>query len=364
MKRFLFICCALIAVLVITSGDWVQAGNKIAIKDMVGREVIVPQNPDRIICVAPGTLRLIIYLGGKNKVIGVEGIEKRFPFTRPYWIANNDLGRLPSIGPGGPNSINKEPDLEAILAVSPEVIFISYMERDKAEALQKKIGIPVVVLTYGPFGTFNEVVYDSLRVAGQVLAKEKRAEEVISFIESARKDLLSRVEGFPKTNKPSVYVGGIGFKGTHGIESTETIYAPFEWVKARNAAKVTGKKGHMFINKEKILALNPDIIFLDGGGSERVRQDYEKKPEFYQSLKAFKKRQVYMLHSFNWYMTNIGTVISDAYTVGKILYPKKFADVDLGVKADEIYTFLIGQPVYGKMIKIHGPLGQVLPYLK
>jgi len=341
-----------------------SAKETIEITDTVGREVTIPKDPKRIICISPGTLRLIIYVGAKGRVVGVEDIESANPKTRPYWIANTELGRLPSIGPGGPNAINKEPDLEKVLAANPDVVFISYMDRGKANALQEKIGIPVIVLSYGPFGTFSEVVYDSIRLVGQALGKEARAKAVIDLIQGSRRDLLSRVKGFPEEHKPTVYVGGIGFKGTHGIQSTETRYAPFEWVEARNIAMSKGKKGHLFVDKEEILSWNPDIIFIDSGGSDLVRQDYEKKPDFYRGLKAFKTGRVHTLQSFNWYMTNMGTVIADAYTVGKILYPKRFDDVNLREKADETYTFLVGKPVYDQLAQTYGHLGETPTYLK
>lgn len=340
-----------------------MAGEKRTVTDMTGREVTFPVDPERIICISPGTLRLILYVGGKSKVAGVEDIEKANPKTRPYWVAHPELDRLQSIGPGGPNTINKEPDLEKVLTVNPDLIFITYLERAKADALQKKIGIPVIVLTYGPFGTFDERVFDSIRLVGKVLDKEDRAAAVLDYIEDSRKDLHSRVEGFPQEKKPAVYVGGIGFKGTHGIESTETLYAPFEWVKAKNAAMTEGKRGHLFVDKEKLLSWDPDILFIDSGGNELIRQDYVKKPDFYMGLQAFKNRRAHILHSFNWYMTNIGTVIADAYTVGKILYPKQFEDVELSEKADQIYEFLIGRPVYRQMAENFGGLGEVPDYL-
>ena len=43
--------------------------------------------------------------------------------------------------------------------------------------------------------------------------------------------------------------------------------------------------------------------------------------------------------------TNQDTVLSDAYYIGKILYPDKFSDIDPAAKADEIFTFLVGKPV-------------------
>jgi iron complex transport system substrate-binding protein len=63
-------------------------------------------------------------------------------------------------------------------------------------------------------------------------------------------------------------------------------------------------------------------------------------------------------------MTNIGTVIADAYTAGKILYPDRFTDIHPETKADDIYTFLIGQPVYGKLKEVNGPIGGLPSFLK
>jgi iron complex transport system substrate-binding protein len=63
-------------------------------------------------------------------------------------------------------------------------------------------------------------------------------------------------------------------------------------------------------------------------------------------------------------MTNLGTVLADAYTVGKILYSKQFEDVDIASKADEIYAFLLGMPVYQQIGKNFGLLGEVPTYLK
>lgn len=333
------------------------------VKDLTHREVVVPASPSRVICLGPGALRLIVYLGAADKVCGIEEIEKRFPNTRPYWLANPQLGALPVIGPGGPQAINRDPDLEAVLRVQPQVIFVTYMEAEKAASLQKKTGIPVVVLSYGPFGSFDETLYTSLRLAGTILERGERAETLVRAIAEVGGDLRHRVSGVSPENRPRVYVGGIGFRGTQGIESTDSTYPPFTWVEAANVAANGGEKGHRFVDKETILGWNPDILFIDGGDPPLIRQDYLKHSGFYAGLKAVAARRVYSLHAFNWYMTNVGTVLADAYTVGKRLYPERFEDVDVAAKADALYTFLVGRPVHGEMVKTQGPLGQVWPVL-
>lgn len=336
----------------------------ITVTDMGKRAVEVPFNPQRIICLSPGTLRFIVYLEAAAKVVGVEDFERSRPLGRPYILSHPELKKLPGIGPGGPASINKEPDLEAVLKVRPDVIFISYMEPSNADSLQKKLGIPVVILSHGRFASLNEFVYGSLRLAGKILNAERRAEEVIAYIENAQKDIQSRTQKVPKAGKPSVYVGAVGYKGVQGIESTDASYTPLEWVGARNLAETASPQNHVFVDKEKLLAWNPDIIFIDGGGLNLVKQDMAKKPEFYAGLKAFRAKRVYVIYPFNYYATNAGTAMVDAYAVGKLLYPDNFADIDLKGKADEIYSFLYGKPLYRLMEKDFGSLCRIADFSK
>ncbi|MGC8907729.1 MAG: iron ABC transporter substrate-binding protein [Desulfomonilaceae bacterium] len=345
-------------------GTLALADNTATVTDLAGRTVNAPFNPQRIIALSSGTLRLITYLQATDKVVGIEDFEKARPFARPYIMAHPELTKLPRIGPGGPGSINKEPDMEAVLQIKPDVIFISYMEAANADALQKKLGIPVVVLSHGRFASFDELVYESLKVAGKILGKEQRAQEVIQFIEQRRNELSSLVKDVPDEQKPEVYVGAIGYKGVQGIESTDASYTPLEWIRAKNMAKRIASGQHLFIDKEKLLQLNPPIIFIDGGGLQLVKQDYEKKPEFYKGLKAFQEHKVYVLYPFNYYVTNVDTAIVDAYAAGRILYPERFAGVDVAKKADEIYTFLVGKPVYKDMEKDFGPIGAEAMFVK
>ncbi|WP_289019824.1 iron ABC transporter substrate-binding protein [Desulfobacter postgatei] len=356
MKKQILILCI---VLFLLPGLSLAGSQALILSDMAGRKVEIPFDPDRIICLGPGTLRLIVYLNAQSKVTGVEDMEKRYPGGRPYWIANPQLADLPRCGPGGPGSINKKPDLEAVLAAKPQVIFVTYMEATLADEVQSILGIPVVVLSYGAFSTFDEAVYDALRIAGNILNRKDRAEEVIAYIEALRHDMSRRTRNISQGDKPSVYVGGIGYRGVQGIESTEKRFIPFDWVGADNVAqKVPSKIGsHVAMDKEVLLKLNPQVIFIDSGGLGLVKADIRKKPEYYQALQGFSSKQVYLLHPFNWYTTNIGTALSDAYAIGKILYPKEFEDIVPEQKADEIYTFLVGRPAYAVMKGEYGALG-------
>nr|MBL0714825.1 ABC transporter substrate-binding protein [Desulfobacterales bacterium] len=200
----------------------------LTVTDMAGRPVGVPAEPGRIICIGPGALRLIVYLDAQDKVAGVESMEKRFAAGRPYWIARPQLRHLPEIGPGGPGAINKKPDMEAVLRVKPDLIFVTYFDASLADEVADTLGIPVVVLSYGELSIFDQAVYDSLKLAGALLTRRERADAVVLYTEGLREDLNKRTGDVPDEEKPGVFVGGIGYRGAHGIASTQRQYIPLD----------------------------------------------------------------------------------------------------------------------------------------
>ncbi len=332
------------------------------VTDVLGRSVTVPKTVNRIVCSGPGALRLIVYMNATDKVVGIEQFEKKQgPGGRPYALAHPELLNLPIIGPGGPGAIGSAPDSELVTNLHPDVIFVTYMEKEKADMYQAKVQIPVIVLSYGKLATFYSVeIFKSLDVIGEVLNNQERAKEVISFIKDTLSDLSKRANAAVKTNKPSVYVGGVGHKGMHGIDSTISGYPPFQAVSVKNVADNLAKEGmHLFIDKEQLIKWDPDYIFIDEGGYELCVKDF-KNPAL-QSLKAVKNGNLYGLLPYNFYTTNIGTALADVYYVGKVLYPEQFKDINLEKKADEIYTFLVGKPVYKEMKDEFGGFKKLSP---
>ncbi len=337
------------------------AAKTITVTDMLGRQVEVPAQVTRVVAIGPGALRLYVYAGNLDYVVGVEGMETGDVSGKPYMLANPNLAKLPVIGQGGPNNA---PDPEKLLTVEPQVIFSTYAsETAAADELQAKTGIPVVVLSYGGFGItsiFGEKVQNSLKLVGQVVGDETKSQAAIGFILQAKQDLDARTKDIPDTDKPAVYVGGLGSKGTHGIESTQGKYALLDVIHAKNVVDETGESGSIMIDKEKLLEWDPDFIFVDQGGYALVNEDYQKNPAFYDSLSAVKEGRVYSQLPYNYYSTNIDTAIADAYYLGKIIYPEAFADIDPAQKADEIYRALLGQALYARMVETFGGFGQLI----
>jgi iron complex transport system substrate-binding protein len=338
------------------------ADQTVTVTDLLGRQVNVPAKVTRVVAIGPGALRLYVYAGKLDYIAGVEEMETGDVSGKPYMLANPALAKLPVVGQGGPNNT---PDAEKLLTLAPNVIFSTYAtEAAAADELQAKTGIPVVALSYGgkSFGTtviFGQSVQDSLMLIGQITGDTTKAQAAIDFIKQAGQDLDKRTKDIPDADKPTVYVGALGAKGTHGIESTQGQYALLDVIHAKNVVDETGKSGSIMIDKEKLLTWNPRFIFIDQGGYATVLEDYQKDPAFYQALSAVKEGRVYSQLPYNYYSTNIDTAIADAYYLGKILYPTAFADIDPAKKADDIYVALVGQPLYAQMSEFFGGFGEL-----
>ncbi len=326
----------------------------ITVTDTLGRRVEVPVNVTRVVAVGPGALRILVYLNATRDVVGIEEFEKRFPYGRPYILAHPELLKLPVIGPGGPGKL---PDMEALIKVHPQVIFMSFVSKKTADEVQSKTGIPVVVLSYGELNNFTDKsFFNSLLLAGKILDKGDRAKELINFIEGQQSYLENLTKG---SRSPVVYIGGIGYKGAHGITSTFTDYAPFTVLHLNNAASGVKKEGWVQVDREFLLKENPDYIFIDEGGLKIILDDYRNNQEFYNSLKAVKEGHVYGVLPYNFYNTNLGIAIADAYYIGKVIYPDRFKNIDPVKKANEVLAFIVGKPVYNELAKEFGGFGKI-----
>jgi len=334
------------------------------IKDLATREVTVPQRVERVIAVGPGALRLVVYLGAADRIVGIEDLEKSMEkgcFVRPYAATlDNDFFKLPVVGTGGPN---KCPDFERVMMCRPDIILTVSMDSLQAENMQFKTGVPVVCLSYGALGIWGEDAMTSLSLLGEILGCEQRADQLNCGIAAMQEDLKGRTQSVSQDTKPSSYFGGISFKGSQAITSTQSGYAPARMVNALNLADGLGKQGHLFIDREQLLAWDPNVIFIDAGSKSLVEKDFEDNRDFYRLLTAVRCNKVFSLLPFNYYNTNIELAMMNAYFIGKCLYPKGFEDVNIEEKSGQILNFFLKLRPHEKLPALraidfpeHGPI--------
>lgn len=310
------------------------------IMDAAGRTVEIPAEVNQVVCVGVGALRYTCYVGGADRVVGVEDYETKPGMSRLYNYVNFDKFKdLPVIGTNG------EPFVEEIVGVDPQVIVMSSYAKQDADELSEKTGIPVVVVP-GSDTTLDDKAYETIRILGELYGLEDRAETLTAYLRDVQKDLDDRTASIPEESKPTCYVGGVSFKGQHGFEGTEAYYGPFELIHAKNLANTTDQTGAFNIDVEQVLAWDPDVIFLDFNGMSLIKEDYEAHPDFYNALTAVQEGKVYSQISFRSSASNLETALADAYYAACIMFPEAFSDVDPVEKAGEIFEALLGTNPY------------------
>ncbi len=330
----------------------------ITVTDCVGRTVEVPDNPQRIaVGGSGGCMRYFTYFNAIDRVVAVDHMDNGTFYQedegRPYYIAHPEIGTRPMLG-GSRGAI----ETENLMLANPDVLFYagqSSVDAQTADTITKKTGIPVVCIFMGDYATEKDQIYASMRTIAKILHTEPRTEEIISYFDAVEDDLRKRVESVESTGK-TVYIGGISGSGSNGMEGTCVTYLPFMILKLTNVAKdvpTTGATGFIRLAKEKILEWDPDIIFIDvatrinppnNGAIGEILTDPS-----YKELKAVKTGDVYLLNPYAIMGSNHETTLANTYYIGKLLYPDQFADIDIKEKADEIYTFVVGKPVFDQL---------------
>jgi len=330
------------------------------ITDSSGRTVTIPEQVTRVVCASGGTcVRYLTYLKAADTLVAVESGEQLNLSTgdsRAYVWANPQFANLPSTGSSRGVSIN----LEHVMTLEPKIIFtmgttenVSADGLSSQDTMQVKTGIPVVSIGSGSFqdDESRASLYASWRLLAQIMHKEERAEELIAYTDATIADLVRRTTDMPEEKQRSAFIGGLSHGGAHGFLSTQSEYMPFIWNHVKNAAAGSGVQNADF-SKEGLLYADPDVIFIDAGTlgvTAEIGGFEEIKSPVYSGMKAVKNGDVYATLPYTGRSTNLETQLVDAYYVGKIMYPDRFADIDPKVKADEIYTMFVGVPVFDKL---------------
>lgn len=311
----------------------------VTVTDMLGRSVEVPAEAQRLIGIGSSSLRLISYLNAADKVVGVEQSELKDNVTCSYRHVNHETFKnLPVIGDGG--SKGTTPNEEAIMQAAPDVVFAS-IDKDAADALQERTGVPVVCLTLSNV-VFDQAFYDNVNLVGSIVGKQERAADIVRYMEDTRADLEKRTASLPADQVKTAYAAGISFRGGHGFAGTEANFPPFQATNVKNVADVNGASGAFDIDLEAISSAQPDYVFVESGNLPLVKEDYEANPSYFSALKAVQDGKVSTLIAYRFYATNIELALANCYQVGATVYPAQFADIDPTQKLDEITEFFLG----------------------
>ena len=237
------------------------------VTDELGRRVVVPEHPHRLVCLMPSVVDDVYALGAGADVIAVTDYTK-YPA---------EARTKPSVG-----SI-ESPSIETIVSLHPDLVLESAeMSRPETVDELQRLGIPVFVIA--PHGV--EGIYQSITSLGQALSREDAAKTLVASLRRRVAAVKREVSGKPVVSilmlvgyNPIITIGKHAFitdlleiAGGHSITSD----LPQEWPQ---------------VSLETVLARAPEALLLIRGSRVSIEKIRERPG--WENLPAVKINRVY-----------------------------------------------------------------------
>lgn len=216
----------------------------VTITDQYGRTVTIESEPQRIVSTYYITSSLFISLGLDNKMVGIENTPERRPI---YSLSAPELLDLTTVG------TVKEFDLEACLALEPDLVVLPLRLADTADTLEE-LGIPVILVN--PENA--DLIIEMTEVVSTATNTQDKGQELIKFIKDTRDLLETNLDG---ADEYTIYLGGNSdFLSTagNGMYQSDMI----SLAGAKNVADEIDDDYWVEVSYEQVLSWNPDYIFL------------------------------------------------------------------------------------------------------
>lgn len=260
------------------------------ITDDLGRKLKLPLKVERAVSLSPNLTEIVFAVGAGDKLVGVT----------TYCNYPEKAKQIEKIGD------TLRPSLEKIIALKPDVVFVSTASQLKgfANTLEQQ-SITLFVTDPDSF----EKIYSSIEKIGEIFHKEEQARELVIQLKNRVARVEQKVKDLPK---PRVFVQIDKSLYTVGKNSFIT-----DLVHKAGGISVTEEleADYPKLSKETALALNPEVIILTDS------YDNNEPNEVFKNSDAVKNKRVYTVKAD--ILSRPGPRIVDALEqVASLLHPE------------------------------------------
>ncbi len=322
MKFYKFVLLVLLTVSFLHSKE---------ITDMLGRSVVVPDEPKRVYGPAPFATFAIYAIDPTLLAGWIFSINKDdYDYMHPH------TKNLPFIGRifGGSSSAN----IEVLMANDPDLVVMwqGMLEYNPKEAeLLEKLKTPYIYVDERSLSSYPQI----FRFLGEVLSREERGEKLATYAEEI---FAKTTKALEKSNhRPKIYYA----QGVDGLatECDDSIHVHLLKIAGDvniHRCNTTSHKGFEKISMERVLEYNPDVILIQ---DEIFFRDIYNSA-LWSQLDAVKNRRVYLIPRapFNWFDRPPSFMrIMGLEWLMHTIYPDEYS-LDLQSRTREFYKLFMG----------------------
>jgi len=221
----------------------------VALTDDLGRVVIVPQEPERIISLSPSNTEILFSLGLEGRVVGVT----EYCNYPPQIEGLKNGGQLVVVGG------YKDPDVEKILSLSPDLVLASEIQSSTAIPILQEAGVP----TFAVCSNNISGVLRAIKKVGLITGTDARASELVDSMQSRITAVSEKVDSFQRSRVLFVLWHDPLQTAGNGTVQDEMIEM------AGGSNIFHDLAGYPQIDPEAVVQKNPEIIITVEGTGER-----------------------------------------------------------------------------------------------
>lgn len=258
-----------------TEADAEQTVYPVTVTDQAGREVTIEKEPSSIVSGYYISSSLLIALGLKDKVVGIEAKADKRPI---YKLAAPEMTELPNVGTA------KEFNLETCAALSPDLVILPMKLKDAAQSLTD---LGITVLLVNPES--QDLMTEMINTIATATNTNSEAAKLLAYIDSQKNMLTSALSG---VEPESVYLAGnSSFLSTAGPSMYQSSI--IELAGGKNAADSITDSYWAEISYEQLLAWDPSYIII-ASDAEYTVDDVMNDPNLAECT-AVKNSHVYAI---------------------------------------------------------------------
>lgn len=231
-----------------------KKGDK-TVTDSRDRQVTVPGDIEKILCINSCSLELVSWFDSVDKVCALDSNDAIIGNKTYTQIFKDKFSKLQTITVS---------NTEEIIKLEPDLVISSTVNVADLDELQKTLEIPVYAIN-ADLEINDDKWYDQITKLGTLFDESDRAKEIVDGV----KKFIGEIKAESVTNVKG-YACGMMFYGAGNFLKTTGDYLPFTYTGVENVMPTnsSGNKQPYNTEIEKVLATNFDYIFIDGSSAE------------------------------------------------------------------------------------------------
>jgi iron complex transport system substrate-binding protein len=269
------------------------------VMDHTGRKVRVPDDPKRVVSLAPSITEIVYSLNSQQRLAG----------ATQYSDYPAEAGNLPSVGS------YVYLDLEKIVSLKPDLC-IAIKDGNPLSIIRRLEEMGVAVYAVNPRDL--DSVMQTITDIGQILGAEQRAGEVVS-------DMHQRMAGVSKKVDSVSDRPGVFFQiGVDPIVSAGSNIFINELIQKAGGRNLAGRHpGYPRYSVEDVLALAPEIIIVTSMDRQKVFDRVLQQWQQWEDLPAVADDRIHLVDS-NLYDRPSPRLVKGLEELARLIHPELF----------------------------------------